>query len=264
MNRFLRFNVFTIILIIIICGCEKNEMQPEPEIKPDNELLELAYDMNYKYPIGFYHEKNLVGSRYYENTVSVKPLSEREHVWIELHTTNKEEAKTWSNLSNEYSSVNRILIQENENEKYFEFVRVNEVRETDVLLSRTHRSNYFIPTFDKFTKIFLFGEHEKNIEFGVYKGNATLDNVKEFIEYLWDCYSLNILGEKVIVSKIYEQNDRFEHHIQSLRMVGGDWGLHDMIYVHNNIFSLDKKTNTLILADRKQIQEIQGKFHERW
>jgi len=45
------------------------------------------------------------GSSYYENTVSIKPTSEREHIWIELCTDDKNEALLWSNNPNEYSSV---------------------------------------------------------------------------------------------------------------------------------------------------------------
>jgi len=249
-------------MTVVMLGCDKMENEPEPEIKPDNELLELAYDVKYRYPVGFYHEKDLIGSRYYVNTVSIHPVNQRDKGWVELHTISKEEARTWSNLSNEYSSVNRILVNENITEKFFEFVRVNELRDTDVLLSRVHRSDYFIPHFDKSknTLPIFFREHVKNVTFGVYKGSVTLDKVKELIEYLWDCYTLSIAGEKIVWSKIYEKADRFEYHIQSLQMVGGDWGIHDTIYVLNNIFSLDKGTKVLILAERKQVKEIEGKY----
>lgn len=218
----------------------------------DNKLLELAYDKSYKYPAGFYHEKNLTGSRYYENTVSTKPTRDRKSIWIELHTTDKEEAKNWSNLSNEYSSVNRILTRENETDKYFEFVRVNEVRDTDILLSRVHRSDYFIPLFDRFAKTETIG---------IYNGNISLSKVKECVEYLLDCGTLSII-DKVVESKISEKGNKYEHYIQTLRIVYGDWGLYDMIYIYDNTFEFDKETKILKLVEQKLVKEIKGNYNE--
>ena len=255
-------NVIVTFLLFLVGGFSACE-NPDNVLPDDDFLLRLAYDRNYRFPVGFYYEKDLIGSRYYENTVSVSPTNQRDRVWIELHTNDKEEARTWSNLSNEYSSVNRILVSESVTEKYFEFVRVNEVRETDVLLSRVHRSDYFIPLFDKFkySLPILFGEHIKDFTFGVYKGIVTLDKIKELTEYLWDCYSFSISDSKVVKSKIYEKKDRFEHRIQSLTIAHGDWGLHDIIYVYDNVFSLDKETRILKLAERKLIREIQGNYN---
>ena len=126
----------------------------------DAELIELTYSTEYYYPEGFYHETDLSGSVYYENTVSVKPADERESVWIELHTTEKSQARQWSNLSNEYSSVNRELTREAETGKYFQFERVNVENDQDILLSRVHKSDYFIPLYDKFTTLDTAGIYE--------------------------------------------------------------------------------------------------------
>ena len=244
-------NIYLFIGLILLVSCDKNEFNEQ--IRDANELLEMVYDENYRYPIGFYHEKNLIGSTYYENTVSVKPISEREHIWIELHTTSKEEARSWSNLSNEYSSVNRNLIRENETEKYFEFARVNDLYENDILLSRVHCSDYFIPLFDRFKDVYTIG---------IYNGNITENKVKEFVEYLWDCGTLSIY-DKVVESKVYEKGGKFEQYIQSLKIVYGDFGLYDMIYVYDNKFNLDKETRVLTL-ERELIKEIKGNYHEGW
>ena len=220
---------------------------------PDDRFLELAYDKSYQYPDGFYHETNLIGYIYYENTVSIKPTNERENIWIELNTNDKEQAKTWSNLSNEYSSVDREIVQENETEKYFEIVRVNILNENDTLLSRVHRSDYFISLYDKFTEIDTIG---------VFNGELTLNSTKELIEYLWSCGTLSIY-DKVVESKNTDTGDNFEHYIQSIRTVYGDFGLHDMIYVYDNNFELDKSTKVLIIK-RELIKEIEGNYNEGW
>ncbi len=243
-------NILLFIGIAFLISCDKEDLEISTT---DDAILELAYDKIYQYPVGFYHETDLIGNEYYENTVSVKPLNEREHIWIELNTNDKEEARTWSNLSNEYSSVNREIVQENETDKYFEFLRVNIENEKDKLLSRVHRSDYFISNHDKF----------KNIdEVGIFNGDLSLSNTKELIEYLWCCGTLG-LHDKVIESKINEKGNRFEYHVQSLRIVYGDFGLHDVIYVYDNYFYLDKTTK-ILTANREQIKEIKGNYNEGW
>ena len=232
------------------------------EIINDDKLLELAYDQNYRYPIGFYHENDLKGSRYYENTISTTPLKERGHTWFELHTMNKEEAKNWSNLSNENSSVNRNLVEENKTEKYFEFVRVNDVYENDVLLSRVHRSDYFIPLLDRLNTVNVWDRLTKNKTIGIYKGNVSLNDIKVFIEYLWDCGSIPYVESKIVETRISEKSDKYEYYIQSLLFGQGDWNTHDEISIYENTFSLDKKTKILTLVERKLIKEIQGKYNE--
>ena len=248
-----KVSILLFIPLALFVSCEKNEL---PELITTDGFLELAYDENYKYPVDFYLEKILIGSTYYENAVSVHRTSP----WIEFHTTNKDEARNWSNISNENSSVNRKIIQENETEKYFEFVRVNVVNENDVLLSRVHHSDYFIP-YDEFKFWWNFDRLVENKTIGTYNGEVILNKVKELVEYLWVRGIWNT-DSKVIGSKIYEKNDKFEHHIQSLVVSYGDWGLHDEIYIFDNIFVLDKETKTLTLAERKLIKEIEGKYNE--
>ena len=224
-----------------------------------NEYLKLAYDWNYQFPEGFYFENNGRNSVYYVNTVSTKPSSERKPIWIELHTNDKNEAKNWSILSDEYSSVSRNFIHENETVKYFEFIW-EDASGDYALLSRIHKSDYFIPIFDKFKLFPLFQYFNEDIEnrtIGIYNGTLTVEKVKEFIEYIW-VNSLLILG-KVVESTITEKDDYFELNIESLEMVYGDWGINDMIYVNNNIFLLNKNTRVLTFVDQINIYKLIGK-----
>jgi len=214
----------------------------------NDKFIELAYDKSYQYPEGFYYEKNLTGYVYYENTVSIKPADERKHIWIELNTNDKEQAKIWSDLSNEYSSVDREVIKESETDKYFEIIRVNIQNEDDILLSRVHRTDYFVSLYNRFTDIDTIG---------VFNGELTSDNIKELIEYLWSCGTLSIY-DKVVESEITDKGDTFQHTIQSLNTVYGDFGIRDMIYIYDNEFQFDKASRILTLK-RKLIKEIEGK-----
>jgi hypothetical protein len=261
----------------LFVSCEKTDI-PEPEeyisgeteiekdkdgiIEPadDNDFLKLAYDRNYKYPDGFYYEKDLAGSIYsvyYENTLSIKPVNERED-WIELHTLSKEDARNWSNLSNEYSSVNRAIIRENETEKYFEFVRKNENEYYGnfIFLSRIHKSDYFIPMRN--LNFLLEDESDKDNIIGIFKGDLTTSNVKELIEYLWDYPNRQNNSSKVSKAEISEQEDKFEYYIQEIYIIGGDWGVYDMIYIYDIKYTLDKETGILSLAEKNLVKEIKG------
>jgi len=233
---------------ILFISCEKND---PTELVPPNELLRFAYDKNYKYPDGFYYEKDLSGTVYYENTISIKSIPEGEYVWIELNTTDKEEAKNWSDLSNEYSSANREIIQENQTEKYFEFIRVNIADKNDTLLSRVHHSDYFIALYDKYSKIDTVG---------IYNGEVNLNKIKELVEYLWSCGALNIY-DKVMQSQIFNKENGFEHYIQSLDIIYGDIGLYDIIYVYDNKFIFDKKNGTLTIK-RELVKKVTGNYNK--
>ena len=142
---------------------------------------------------------------------------------------------------------------ENETDKYFEFVRVNIQNEKDKILSRIHRADYFISHYDKFTDIDVVG---------IFNGDLSLSNTKELIEYLWSCGTLG-LHDKVVESKITEKKNIFEYHVQSLRIVYGDFGLHDVIYVYDNYFHLDISTK-ILTVNREQIKEIEGNYNEGW
>ena len=114
--------IFYLISISLISFC-CSENLTEPVNLTDDELYNLAYS-DWKWPDNFYSEDSLEGSIYYENTVSIKPLGERENIWIQLCTDNIDTAREWSELSNNYSSYYRELVSEKETEKYYEFKRI--------------------------------------------------------------------------------------------------------------------------------------------
>lgn len=234
---------FLLFFLLIFISCQKDN---PIKITEDDPILILAYDREYIYPEGFFHEINLEGSVYYENTISIYPLSERDDVWIELSTNDKSEALSWSNLSDEYSSQHRVLISERETKKYFEFKRQDD--NNDVLLSRVHKTSYFQPMLNHFSN---------SDTIGLYNGELSIENAKELIEYLWDCGSFGLFHSKVLESKIQEYDSYYEHFIKSILIVHGDFNVNDLVHVYDNYLKLDK-TNRILTLNSFEVDTIVG------
>ncbi len=242
----MRKTLIFLLLLTTFISCDKDKIIRTPE---EDHILELAYSDNYIYPEGFHHEVFDVGSVYYVNTLSITPISEREHVWIELNTNNKDEARLWSDKTNEHSSVNREVVHENETNKYFQFKRINPNNARDVSYSRVHKTSYFQPVLNQFSV--------SDTLIGKFNGELNLSSVKELIEYLWDCGTMDVSFSKVLESDIKEHNEYFEYNIQSILIVYGDFGIHDEITVFDNIITLDKSSRELIIKSDK-VKSIQG------
>ncbi|HEY5124514.1 MAG TPA: hypothetical protein VIK14_12345 [Ignavibacteria bacterium] len=239
--------LFAILIIFVTISCDKDKINRTDE---EERILELAYSKDYSYPAGFYHEVIDTGSIYYENTVSIRPINERQDIWIELNTNDKNEAKIWSDKSNEYSSVNREIISENETDKFFEFKRKNIKYANDILLSRIHKASYFQPVLNKFSV--------SDTIIGKYNGELNLKSVKELVEYLWSCGTMDISYSKVLESEIKEYNEYFKYYIQSILIVYGDWGIYDYIYVYDNYFTI-RKTNRILIVKTNEVRRVQGR-----
>src|SRR5690606_12057386 len=156
----------------------------------DREIIEKAYSTIYQFPEDFYYETDLQGSPYYENTVSIRASQDS---WIELHTNDKEQALNWSEISSTTSAYYRDLVAERGTDKYFEFKRVYSIYPNDIILSRIHKSSYFIPSYDKFNRSSHIGTLK------VFPINEEV--AKTFIEYMW---TNNLIGynDKVLENKI--------------------------------------------------------------
>jgi hypothetical protein len=242
-----RYQIISTALFLLITGCSKQTVnQPigTNRTAEENKIVQLAYNINYQYPNGFY--KN--DSGYYENTVSVTPLSDRKNIWIELSTNNRNQALAWSDSSDEYSSVHRVIISESETERYFEFKRQSTSNINDIIFSRIHKTSYFLPLLDRFKMLDTIG---------IYNGQLDTSKAKEFVEYLWSCGSLGIYSFKVIESQINEYNDYFQQYIKSFKVVYGDIGLRDSIFVYDSYFKLDKSSRILTIAS-KQVDAFEG------
>ena len=248
-HKIMKNILYALLIIFVTFGCDKDKIPRTPE---EEHILDLAYSKDYSYPEGFYHEVNDMGSPYYENTVSIKPINDRQDIWIELNTDDKNEARIWSDESNEYSSVNREIIGDRESDKFFEFTRKNIQYSNDILLSRVHKSSYFQPVKNKFfTSDTLIGK---------YNGESNLTSVKELVEYLWSCGTIGVSYSKVLESEIKEYNDYFEYYIQSIVIVYGDFGIRDEIIVYDNFVTLNKSERELTIKT-DEVKTIQGIQH---
>lgn len=236
-----------IVFCLFLINCENKD----DLAIPSDSVIELAYSKDYFYPAGFYYESIDSGSVYYENTVSISPMENRKDIWIELSTNDLNQARNWSHLSNQYSSVSRSIFKERITDKYFEFMRINITNPDDILLSRVHKDSYFKPLMDKFKDNDTIGKFTK--------ANFAKFDVKELIEYLWSSGSIGY-PTKVKESKITERPGSYEHHIQSITIVYGDWGLNDYIYLYDNMFLINKQ-NGIITMTQVLKEEIKGRYN---
>ena len=228
----------TKLLSILFCGsivfvsCQKRDY-PTPTRTPDEQqIATLINKPNYLYPSGFYQEP----SAYYENTISVKPLSNRPSQWVELSTNDRNQALSWSDSSDKYSSDHRTLLSFRETEKYFEFKRQSPLVINDSLLSRVHKTTYFYPLLDLF---------RLKDTIGIYNGLLSSDKTKELVEYLWSSGSMGRPQERVVASQTSDSTDYFQHYIKSFYIIFFDIGSKDSVYVYDNFFKLDKSTRIL-------------------
>jgi hypothetical protein len=231
--------------ILLTTGCQKPVVNLSPG---DQQIINTAYTTNYVYPEGFYHEIIDTGSVYYENTLSITPVNQRQDIWIELSTNDRDQARTWSDLSNQYGSVNRAVVEEKETAKYFEFKRKNVLSASDIVLSRVHKTSYFKPLNNRFFELDTIG---------IYNGDLNTPAIKELVEYLWSSGTIGIDYTKVLESSITEFIDHWEQYIKSIKIITGDSGVPDEIYVYDNYFILNDSDKVLTVSS-SQTDKIQG------
>lgn len=243
----MKYLILVLSMCLLLIGCHKRV----DNYDSSNPILVKAYSSDYFYPADFYSESIDSGSIYYENTISVKPLNQRENSWIELCSNDIDQARTWSELSNSYSSENRILVSERQTEKYFEFKRASPISKRDMVLSRVHKKSYFIPLMDRFKAIDTIGQ-VPNI-------SSQNPDIKQLIEYLWSSGAIGA-PTKVIEANLQDTTVGHMYTIKSITIVGGDWGIDDVIHLYKNTFLIDT-SDGIITLERKLIEDIEGKHN---
>ena len=215
----------------------------------DQELFDTAYS-DFEYYEGFYTEDLNGGSIYFENTVSVYHSTP----WIYLCTDNYNTALNWSEMSSNNSSYYRELISTSENEKYFEFVRVRESNNADILLSRVYKCSYFDPTFEEEVNdsTWILGTFNKQ--------GINEENCLELIEFLYFITSYNSSGTQYIFSQTCESTDYIYVYIYNVGLSRGDWNMKDKISLRKYTNTIDKKTGkvTKYMTLIKQIDGYQN------
>lgn len=242
-------NILCVITVpLILLSCQDDVVEPQIS---DDELIKFAYSIE-KYPSDFYKEDLANGSIYYENTVSIKPLHQRESIWVQLCTNSIETAREWSDSSSKYSAYYRDLVSERETEKYYEFRRVYSIHPNELILSRVHKCSYLDRSmYDFFKKEGIIGIFTKN--------NFAKNDVKELIEYIWFVEHYEI-GGKVYQSTIKENRTEYIHSIYEIRITYGDWDMKDAISLIKNTFYVDK-TSGKITYQSQILKQIIGDYN---
>jgi Mg2+ and Co2+ transporter CorA len=237
--------LYLILLTLVTWSCE-NKDNPFPNLTMgEREIVEKAYSENYTYPEGFNFQQDHDGAIYYENTVSIRTS---ETSWIELNSNDKQQAKEWSEISSSTSAYYRDLVEERVTEKYFEFKRAYSVNPNDVILSRVHKSAYFIPSYDKFRPTQVIGTLKVD--------PIDKQKTKDFIEYMWTSQMIGHTG-KVLEYSVTDYSDKVQYNLISVHVTYGDFGLCDIIEVKNFDFFIDKQSGTVSFESNK-IKEIKG------
>jgi hypothetical protein len=247
---------FALIILQILLSCERYE----ESFDTSNPILVMAYSDDYYYPAGFFYEILDSGSIYYVNTVSIKPLTDREDIWIDLSCDNIDQARLWSELTDSFSSYHRILESERETNRYFEFKRVGQFSRRDMVLSRVHKESYFKPLLDKFRSSFVSGN--SNIKDTIGQIDITKfqsSDIKELIEYLWSSGAVGV-NEKVEKTELEEAINTYTYLVSSISIIGGDWNVNDSINLYYNYFNINKM-NGIITLTRQFKQGFYGKHH---
>ena len=229
----------SILFILLSVACE--EVVAPENIYTKDKLFEIAYS-NYKYPEGFYSEELDGGSLYYVNTISIKPLEEREHIWIELSTNNRDTAFYWSELSCLNSSYYREYVSERQTEKYYEFRRVRESNLDDIILSRAHKSSYLdVSMYDRFQPGEVIGRYMQR--------PFQKEHVHELIEYLTFIRTYQTANIQILESASEELQNKFSCTLLKLDLSGGDWGVYDEVELWRQTYLIDKSTGDITQSE---------------
>jgi len=193
-------------------------------------------------PAGFYSEETGQDTLYYENTISVAPVSMRGDVWRELCTDDAAQALSWSDASNNYDSQKRDLVAQAETEKYFEFQRTGGLR------SRVHKCSYIDRSaLDKLHPGPAMGT--LNLR------PITADRAKEVVEYLWFIDNQWIAGHKVLSTQAEVAASSVIYIFDEAEIGLGDFGLCDQIVLFKSTYSVD-----LSSGDISRTRGEQGKL----
>lgn len=259
----MRTNPLLLAVAIFIAGCSDRDVspiQPEPAISyvatfdsisiTDEALLQLSYSW-FKFPPGFYQE-NLAGAGiYYENTLSIIPLSQRTDHSSELSTNSRDQALAWSESTSVNSAYYRTLESERQTDKYYEFRRVYQQNPIDVVLSRVHKLSYIDRSmFDSFHPTPLIGVLNLS--------PIDTSSVRTLTEYLWFTQNYSTHGAKALAAVPAESPDSVKCALYPIQIVYGDFGVRDQISLYRQQYSVERQTGSIVL-NKSLLRTVQGR-----
>ncbi len=242
----------SLICLIILGSCQKvpQKTYDVPTFESnqsefsDDELINATYS-DYKIPDNFYHEKLGDTSLYYVNTISIDSVENNK--WIELSTNSADTAREWSIES---SPINSVFAPVNENEKYFEYLRISNPADNQIIKFRTHKRSYFVRSSDDFIN--------NSDTIGTFtKLNFSGASAKELIDYLWYTHNYDNASMKILSSFFEDSSLETVVYHYGLFIVYGDIGVYDQIKLLKSVYSLDKETG-IIVVNVTEIRTIKG------
>ena len=251
---------YILIAAAMLYGCS-HSIEPNPVVPPppaisdstqltDQVVLQAVYS-TYKYPEGFYSENTDTGSIYYENTISILPVSQRTDHWFELSTDDSAQARAWSDSGAVNSSYYRSIVSFRETEKYFEFKRVRDGYPADVLLDRVHKSSYIDRS--------MYDRLNPGNTICVFNYRPLDDlSFKTLVEYLWYYDNYQLAGAKVLYVHLKDVGNSIVLTMFTTSVDYGDWGMHDAISLNRLIYTVDKSSGSVVFA-HSVVRNIEGR-----
>ena len=183
--------------------------RPSPVVHyTTEEILAAVYGLPTDVPADSYRE-SFHGSLYYVNTVSVKPLFNRELVWRELCTDERDQAFAWAESTRVYGSGVGNVTAERETDRFFEFTQVG--RYGWPVLVRAHKCSYL----DRF----VYDRFAPQPLLGVFNARPIdTRTVNDVFTYLWFIEHYNWSGSSQLESAASDGDGLIEHRLIETRL----------------------------------------------
>lgn len=245
-----RFQLVSIFLVLSACGGgaatsdspASNNVQPLKFIPSNENIIAAVYDSTYAVPADFFIDERADTPQSY-TLYHVKDAS----VSYELCTDDFAEALSLEEADNLNRPVNGYFVGTYENDKYFEIIRA--------LSYPDDIGNVSDDTSPGFSRIFKCSSINRNgVDRNLRNGYGgtlntsplSVDNVRDFAEYLWQFTYFETSQRKVLDSFSAEHSDAYEHTLLLAFVINQGFGQCDRIEVVDWVFSADKSTGEII------------------
>lgn len=245
-------------------------LQSTQEEFTSKEILDAVYS-DYKVPDRFFEDALERGGKISDSVYYERVLENNKWMFYCTNYFNTAKQFVEKNVA-EYNKQepkefypDRVIIETNENEKFFEFKTIEEQTTSPdrkyYLRYRVYKCSYISDLQHG-----MYYKKDDGISdnyIGIFTQKPiTIKNVKELVEFLW--YSAfsnyNISGSKVLSSFVEEDNKSIKHMIFETRTVGGDWNMCDQITLVKSTYTVNIDSGKIELI-QEDIRTIEGNCH---
>ena len=201
----------------------------------DAHLKKVAYDPNYSVPPGFLKEPR-------------EPLYYHQVHWV---ATEKAVARKMVETLLQKSDIpddQKKIVAQRETKRGFDF-------KTKQQWYRVHKRSYFAWAYGWVANQGHVPSGASPPPLGTFRTRPlTAKVVREFAEY--DTWIRR--QEKVLASEGTESKTHFIHHVETLSVTGGDWGISDTLHRFRVIYKVEKTTGKTVKL-RERVRELKGR-----